>query len=273
MFGLRSRSLLAKARSSRLVKVVDGGESCSPDRPMLRASSTSARGLPDDSARTLARKTGCSSGAVRSSKRAAADALKRSRSRVARRASSSDVDCPLLNAATSATCSASSRRPMKAMTLRVEPSSQCASSTIRTTGTESADSQMSWKAATATRNESGLRSTPRPSAASRVCRCDSGNCASAPMTGRRSWFRPAKGNSASDSTPTVNNGRAPCASARRRTRWRSTDFPMPASPRTTTAPPPSRRRSTSASRTADSCSRSISSGPASTGGAPLIGRV
>src|SRR5258708_33837663 len=48
---------------------------------------------------------------------------------------------------------------------------------------------------------------------------------------------------------------------------------MPASPRTTSAPPPSRRRSTSASRTADSCSRSISSGPATTGSAPLIARV
>jgi len=32
---------------------------------------------------------------------------------------------------------------------------------IRTSGTESATSQMSWKAATAMRNESGLRSTPR----------------------------------------------------------------------------------------------------------------
>ncbi len=141
--GARSPSLLAKARSRRAVKFVGGGESCSPDRPILRASSTSARGLPDDSARTLARKTGCSSGALRSSKRAAADALKRSRSRVGSRASSSGVDCPVLIAATSATCSPSSRRAMKAMTLRVDRSSQCASSTTRTRGAESATSQRS----------------------------------------------------------------------------------------------------------------------------------
>jgi len=75
--GPRSRSLLANARTSRVVKVVDGGESCSPDRPMLRASSTSARGLPDDLREPLARMTGCSSGAWRSSMRAAAGALKR----------------------------------------------------------------------------------------------------------------------------------------------------------------------------------------------------
>src|SRR6266699_2375002 len=86
--GASSQSRFANARSSRAVNVVGGAESCTPDRPMLLASSTSARGLPDASARTLARTTGCSSGASRSSKWAAADALKRSRSMVGRRASS-----------------------------------------------------------------------------------------------------------------------------------------------------------------------------------------
>src|SRR6266576_1765734 len=83
--GASSPSRLANARSSRAVNVVGGAESCTRDRPMLLASSTSARGLPDASARTLARTTGCSSGASRSSKWAAADALKRSRSMVGSR--------------------------------------------------------------------------------------------------------------------------------------------------------------------------------------------
>src|SRR5207237_73771 len=48
-----------------------------------------------------------------------------------------------LIAATRPTCSTSSRRAMKAITFRVERSSHCASSTINTSGTESATSQMS----------------------------------------------------------------------------------------------------------------------------------
>ena len=163
----------------------------------MRGNSTSASGLPAASARTRARDTGCSPGALRSRSAPASPALRRLSSTIGSRASLNGAAYPVRTVAISATGTCSRRRAMNVITPRLGRSSQCASSTSRTTGLASAVSLMSRNAAIATLNGSGSALVATPNAASSAKRCASGRRSSAWMIGKRSWCSPANASCAS----------------------------------------------------------------------------
>jgi hypothetical protein len=88
----------------------------------------------------------------------------------------------------------------------------------------SAASQISWKAASATRNGSASRSPLTPNAASIARRCASDRCSVARWDARAGAAR--ERGSASDSTPTVDRTRPPAPT--RCARCSSADLPIPA---------------------------------------------
>ena len=134
----------------------------------------------------------------------------------------------------STTDSASNRRATNASVWTERRSSHCASSTINSTGSCSANPARSCSTARPTRKRSGGGPTPRPNAVARASRCGAGRDGTRSRKGRQICCSPAYGSSISDSTPTTRTRSKP--SARVATTSRRADLPIPASPRTSNTP-------------------------------------
>ena len=105
------------------------------------------------------------------------------------------------NPNTNPTRSASSRRATNDSVCADTRSSQCASSTMHTSGCSSAASASRLRTANPTRKRSGGGPAVRPNAVLSASRCGVGRCSRRSSIGAHSACRPAKGSSISDSTP------------------------------------------------------------------------
>lgn len=141
------------------------------------------------------------------------------------------------------TPSARSRRAAKVSMSTDGWSSHCASSTRHSSGPSAAASDRSVRTASPTLKRSRTLSLLRPNTERRAAAWASGSASTRSITGRKSWCRPPKAISISDSMPSTRNTRAPCACP---AAWSSSAvFPMPASPCTSRTPLVPRRASAS----------------------------
>jgi hypothetical protein len=208
-----------------------------PSSAAAAGSSIRARGLPAPSSRIRRRRSAGSVSGARSSSAPAESSSSPARRSSGRSASSKELRSPSRTAKSRIAGSDSTRRAMNSSTCTEGRSSQCASSTTKSSGVSAARSATSPSAARPIKNRSGASPSAIPNAASSARRCGSGRRSSPPSRGSNSWCRPAKASVASERVPVVDTTVAPRCRARSRAAVSKADLPIPASPRTTSAAP------------------------------------
>jgi hypothetical protein len=254
----------ANSACSRRLSGSVRGSGCSgelPPRLTAAGSSSRARGLPCASERIRWRIAGPRVGKCAATSRLAASSSSGRSSSSASPTVSKKLSSPDRDAPSTPTRLPARRRATNPNTSALARSSHGRSSITTRIGRAAATWRNSARVAFDTTSRSGARPSLNPSATLSASRWVAVRCPNSASSGSRIWLSPEKMMTASNSTPLARSTHAPADEAVSAAACRSTVFPTPGSPNTSSASPSLRVRSTNARIVANSPRRPMRASP------------